>query len=299
MVTVALAAVSLAMQTAPTWSDPPQVEGLDGAEVRTVEAGQDGSVWMSVRGRGLLRIKGGETSWITAADGLASDGIADLHEDSNGDLWAAGFGGYSVFDGTGWVPHNEFGGLEPRVVFRVYEEEDSGAVWLAGVGGAGRLSSGSWSVLRPTDGLPHQVVHGVVVDRAGVAWLACRTGLARVEDGEVTVLFAGTNFRTALAGPDGRLWFGTSEGVYQWDGVSWTRYLEDETVYPVLVSREGTIWAGSESAGILRFDGESWDPIELPPRIRGAEVFDLSQAPDGSIWVATSAGPGRYFPAED
>ena len=92
---------------------------------------------------------------------------------------------------------------------------------------------------------------------------------------------------------DGTLWFGTSDGVYAWDGSSWARHLKGRTVYPRLVSDQGAIWAGSASSGVYRRADVGWQSIALPERLQGAEVFDLAQDADGSIWLATSAGLGR------
>ena len=113
----------------------------------------------------------------------------------------------------------------------------------------------------------------------------------------VEVQFPGVNFRSALQGPNGVLWFGTSDGIYAWDGSSWTHHLEGTTVYVRLVTAAGVIWAGSAGAGVFRNEEGEWEPVDLPQRLLGAEVFDLAEGPDGSIWVATSAGVGRLSPA--
>ena len=267
------------------------------AEVRAIEVAAGGDLWFSVRGQGLARLRSGEISWVTVDDGLASAGVADLLEDRHGRLWAVGLGGFSVFDGDRWRARDGFADLQPRVIFDVYEEPDSDAIWLAASGGAGRLEDGVWTVLRTSDGLPHPVVHAVVVDARGAVWLACRTGLARIEAGVVEVQFPGVNFRSALQGPNGVLWFGTSDGIYAWDGSSWTHHLEGTTVYVRLVTAAGVIWAGSAGAGVFRNEEGEWEPVDLPQRLLGAEVFDLAEGPDGSIWVATSAGVGRLSPA--
>ncbi len=293
-----LAAIALSSQASATWHAPPAIVGLSGAEVRAVEVGSDGSVWLAVRSRGLARLRGTDVEWVGTDDGLVSDGVASLHEDGAGRLWAAGLGGFSLLTEGRWVPHRTVGSLQPRVVFDVYEETRTGSIWLATNGGAGRQTVNGWQVLQPSDGLPHAVVHAVVVDRDGVAWLACRRGLARVENEVVSVFFPEVNFRSALVDIDGTVWFGTPQGVYAWDGSSWTRHLEGQAVFPLLLSETGSIWAGALESGLLRYDDNRWSTIGLPENLRGAEIFDLSEGADGSIWVATSAGAARYDPGE-
>jgi ligand-binding sensor domain-containing protein len=279
------------------WAATPVPAGLDTLEVRTLEVGRDGTLWMGVRDRALGRLDpDGTLTWTTQAQGLMSDGVADVMEDTQGRLWVAGFGGIAVRAGAGWEALSSFGGLTPRVVFSVYEEPEGGAIWLGAVGGAARLVDGRWSIYTEADGLPHRVVHAVVVDRDGVAWLACRTGLARVSGEEIEVLFPELNIRAALAGPDGTPWFGTSDGVYHWDGSAWRHFLEGKTVYPSLVASDGALWAGSAADGLFRFDGAAWHPVELPARQRGAEVFDVAEGPGGEIWVGTARGLVRLTP---
>ena len=284
-------------QLGAAWEEGPVPPALAAGEAQAIETSSSGDVWISVRGQGLAHLHEGEITWVTTGDGLVSSGIADVLLDRSGRLWAVGQGGFSLFDGSRWETQREFGGLRPRVIFSVYEEGSADTIWLATNGGVGRLADGDWTLLRVSDGLPHPVVHDVVVDGEGAAWLACRTGVARVKDGEMSVHFRDTNFRTALAGPDGTLWFGTSNGIYEWNGSTWTTHLEGRTLYTKLVTAGGEIWAGSAAAGVFRYAGREWEAVLLPRRLQEAEVFDLAEGADGTIWLATSAGVGRLVPA--
>jgi ligand-binding sensor domain-containing protein len=213
--------------------------------------------------------------------------------DESGRVWAVGLGGYSVRDSDGWRGSPEVASLRPRVVYTVREDPRSGAVWLSTNVGAGRLLDGEWTVTDTADGLPHPVVHASLTGADGVTWHACRAGLARVVGGEVEVFFPETNFRSILEGPTGKLWVGSSEGVFRWDGETWARMLGGRTVYPRSVSSDGTIWAGSAASGVFRYSDGEWTAVELPSSLRGAEVFDVAEGPDGSIWLATSKGAYR------
>jgi len=265
-------------------------------EARTVEATADSALWFGVRNQGVARFRSDELRWFTEADGLHSVGVADLTVTKAGTLWAAGQGGVSRFDGQQWIGQNRLGSVQPRVVFNIHEEAASGALWMATDQGAVRLDNSLWAVTRASDGLPHNVVHGVVTLPDGTAWFACRTGVARMTEGEIQTFFAGTNFRTAI--PDGRggAWFGTSDGAYHWDGTDWTTGLEGHTIYPKIVAMDGTVWAGSAGAGLFRWVAGQWRAVTLPDRLHGAEIFDVAEAPDGAIWLATSHGVARLVP---
>ncbi len=282
-----------AVQAGLSLTELPSPAELSSVEVRAVEAGRDGSMWFSVRDVGLARLYGGRVELFTSAHGLMSNGIADILEDRHGTLWAVGRSGYSILDSLGWSASSEVGGLQTSLVFGVYEDLPTESVWLAANGGVARLTAGAWSVVRPRDGLPHVVAHDVVVDHEGTIWVACRTGVARIRDGEISVYFPELNVRSALIGPDGGLWFGTSDGVLSWNGTSWSRHLRGITVYPKLVTRDGVVWAGSAHAGVFRYEGGSWHGVQLPLRLARAEIFDIAEDGEGTIWLATSLGAVR------
>ena len=281
------------LQTSTTWVEAPTPADLAEVEIRSVVVEADGSVWFGVRDRGLAHFDGARVRWVSQSDGLVSTGVSDLLIDRAGDLWASGLGGYSVLREGRWRSSARLGSLAPRVVYSLGEDSRSGAIWMSGNVGAGRLLEGRWQVFDSSAGLPHMVVHAAHSDARGATWFACRTGLARLEGAELEVMFPTTNFRSIVEGPDGRLWFGTSDGVLSWDGTSWTHELRGRPVYPRLVASDGSIWAGSASTGAFRYADGAWAAVELPEAFAGAEVFDLDEGTDGSIWIATAVGALR------
>lgn len=279
-----------------SWSYLTVEDGLPAPEVRAILASSDGGVWLGFRDHGLARLRGEAIEVLTTADGLVSNGIADLHEDVYGRLWAAGFLGFSVDKGGSWNARTSFGSVEPRVVFAVHEDIASRSVWLAGSGGAGRLREGEWSTFGPDDGLPHAVVHDVEVDGDGAVWFACRRGLARMKDGKVVVFRPDLNFRSIVEGGDGRLWFGTSDGVYEFDGSTWRHHLSGRTVSPVATGEAGEIWASSEGEGAFRYAEGEWRRLTMADGLPSDVVYDIDRGPDGALWFATDAGAARYMP---
>jgi ligand-binding sensor domain-containing protein len=274
------------MQAAGGWIAGPGPEALAGFEVRAVEVAPDGAVWFAVRDRGLARLVEGKVTWI--ADAGLPTGVADLAM-IEGAIWATGLGGASVLGPDGFRREVSFGSLTPRVVFST-ARGGAGERWVATSAGAARRLNGAWTVLTAADGLPHAVVHQVIVDPEGVAWILCRNGLARWDGTTLEVVREGLNFRSAVIGPDGRPWFGTTDGVQRRSASGWTRDLAGLTIFPRWVAPDGTVWAGSGEAGVFRYDGSEWRAEALPEAFTGAEVFDVTGAADGTIWVATAVG---------
>ena len=293
LMTLALAvSTGLPAGASAQWYVPGDDMGLGGSEVRAVDVAEDGTVWLGVRDRGLARLRGGELEWVS--DDALPDGIAEVYEDRAGRLWIAGVGGIAVLERGGWTAHHRLGRITPRVVFGIHEDARSGTIWAAASGGTGALTSDGWRTIGVEDGLPHSVVHAVVVDSAGAVWLSCRRGLARVHHGGVTVFHPEVNFRSAAVDETGTPWFGTSDGIFSWENGSLRRHREGRPTFPIVADARGSIWAGAPGAGLVRLRDDRWADIPLPGPLQGAEVFDLAAAPDGSIWVATAAGVARF-----
>ena len=264
------------------------------AEVRTLRLTSDGRMGFGVTGHGLGVLEDGRFRWVRGEGTPPQRGVADIHEDVTGRIWAVGPGGAHVLDDDGWAAVSWMGGLEPTVVFGVSNDARRRMVWLATNRGAARVQEDRWATYTPEDGLPHAVVHDVVTDGKGEAWFLTRTGVARrAGEGRLEVHREDLNFHSAVVDADGVVWFGTNDGVHRYLDGEWVGELDGVVAYPKLVTADGSIWAGSFKSGVFRRHRGEWHSVALPKRVRGWEVYDLTEAADGSIWVATAAGVVR------
>ena len=107
----------------------------------------------------------------------------------------------------------------------------------------------------------------------------------------------GLGLQCMVEGRDGKMWFGTSRGVWRYDGLNWTAYTREDApfgalVFCLLAARDGGVYAGT-SEGISRFWEGRWSRVfpaegELP-----WPIWDLLEASDGSLWAGTSWGALR------
>jgi hypothetical protein len=98
---------------------------------------------------------------------------------------------------------------------------------------------------------------------------------------------------TALAqAPDGTLWIGTEGGLFSFDGITFTAFqsppgqpqLPAGAIRSVAVSRDGAVWVGMHVLGMARIANGRVDLSDTADGDRFAQVKDLQQAPDGTIW---------------
>ncbi len=159
-------------------------------------AGKDDTIWAGTLGKGLWSVRHGAARQFTTADGLASNGIRSLFEDSDGVLWIGTFGG-----GLNALRNGKFEAFTAKdglLSNNVNHVIDAGEyLWLSTTRGICRLEK---SQLR--DFAAHRTPRLTPVNYG-------------VEDGLRSAQWAPGNFVAGggIQSSDGRLWFPTSKGL--------------------------------------------------------------------------------------
>ncbi|MGE0103668.1 MAG: two-component regulator propeller domain-containing protein [Blastocatellales bacterium] len=107
----------------------------------------------------------------------------------------------------------------------------------------------------------------------------------------------------------GLMWFGTMDGLYRYDGYSFTLYrhdprdagsLSDNDIRALFLDREGQLWAGTRKAGLNRFDYLTerftrfkHDPAN-PDSLSGDIVLAIHEDRSGKLWIGTYGGLDLY-----
>jgi signal transduction histidine kinase/ligand-binding sensor domain-containing protein len=178
------------------------------AGIVTLCASRDGALWAGTYGKGLWRIEpaksesgeGDSRRIYTTADGLSSDRIRSLYEDSDGTLWIATFGGgLDALHNGRIVSYTEKDGLLSDNIAKI--EDDGESLWLSTTRGICRIekqqlrdfAAGKRKTLAP---LNYGVEDGLRSAQCAPAYPV-----------------GGGGSRTS----DGRLWFTTSRGLAVFD----------------------------------------------------------------------------------
>ncbi len=112
----------------------------------------------------------------------------------------------------------------------------------------------------------------------------------------------------------GFMWFGTRDGLNKYDGYTFTVYkpepnnpysLSDNTITALLESRDGSIWIGTGSGGLNRYDRRldrfiryQYDPAD-PGSISSDHIQALFLDRAGQLWIGTSGGGLNRFDKEN
>lgn len=206
-------------------------------------------------------------------------------------------------------------------------QDKEGNLWFTTTGeGAYRYDGKSFIQFTVKDGLNSNYVWSVLEDKAGRIWFGTAEGICCYEGGKISTipitgnnridLYAGTAGDTNSPGRNevfsimqdksGIIWFGTTAGVYCYDGKSFTRFLGDysilnknrlslKNIQCMLQDKNGNIWFGSGPhafEGICLYDGKSL--TNFKPKGEGW-IRNILEDKNGNIWFGTrSFGACRY-----
>ena len=114
----------------------------------------------------------------------------------------------------------------------------------------------------------------------------------------------------------GNMWFATTkEGVFKYDGVSFTNFTVEDglcanEVWVILEDKDGILWFGTAN-GLCKYDGNTFQNIPIPednntsdwlekgfPIINPNSVTSIIQDRDGVFWIGSNGGGAyRYDPS--
>jgi diguanylate cyclase (GGDEF)-like protein/PAS domain S-box-containing protein len=179
--------------------DPRGIRGVPDADVRSLLAARDGSLWIGTAHAGLVRYSPADQRWQAwrreAADGvhggLSDDRVLALLEDHAGRIWAGNLNGLNLIDpvqGSVRVFRNDPAdphSLVASLVRTLYETAE-GELWIGTQAGLARLDAlddagARFSRWLPRDGLPSGTVYAIASDRQGRLWLSSNRGIASLE----------------------------------------------------------------------------------------------------------------------
>jgi ligand-binding sensor domain-containing protein/signal transduction histidine kinase len=196
-----------------------------------------GVVWAGTGAGTLHRFGGGPDRVWARAEGLSGAPLTVLLADGGGGLWVGTRAG-TLFHWNASAPS-----LAPVPLTRAWKDKSilalhqdlDGRLWLGSEGGGlGCLAGGRFRCWNTNQGLPEEVISGIVQDNRGNLWLeagkgVCQIGaeslkaaLARPVPLEAKVVFesdgkanrgAALGWPRAVRSAEGLLWFATASGV--------------------------------------------------------------------------------------
>jgi ligand-binding sensor domain-containing protein/signal transduction histidine kinase len=188
--------------------DPSNPGSLSDNQIRSIYRDRFGALWVGTFGGGLNKLEKEKKGFIhyrhdpTDSTSLSSDYVYCIYQDRSGTLWVGTFGaglnrlvlpGASSLGKNGGVHHQReqfvryvHDPSDPRSlgenrVLSIYEDR-AGTLW-AGTAGGGLnrfdRANGQFTRITEKDGLPSDMVYGILEDDYGNLWLSTNNGLTK------------------------------------------------------------------------------------------------------------------------
>ncbi|HXS93965.1 MAG TPA: two-component regulator propeller domain-containing protein [Candidatus Limnocylindrales bacterium] len=97
--------------------------------------------------------------------------------------------------------------------------------------------------------------------------------------------------------PDQYLWIGTSGGLVRFDGAGFvvfdrdnTPAIRDNSIFCLTVSRDGSLWAGTDGAGLVRYKNGQFRAYGAAQGLTNDFVRAVFETRDGVLWAGTDDG---------
>ncbi len=260
------------------------VDSQIGAYVVEIFQDSKDNIWFGTLEKGVAKFDGNTLKYLTTKEGLPSNRITSVIEDSIGNLWFGTGEGVSKFDGKIFTNYSEKDGLCSNMVSNIFIDSKEN-FWI-----------GTWGGVCKFD--------GTIFERFSIPY-------AKVE----TIINPDTkNWITAISeDSDGNIWFGRDGyGASKFDGNSFVHFttkegLNSNNVQSILEDNAGNVWIGTRVAekdnpdvekrsgngGLNKYDGQKFAHF---PGIKGLsdnDVYGIYKDHSNDLWMSTT-GSGVY-----
>lgn len=300
--------------------------------VQCIYQDKAGNLWFGTSENGLYKYDGTTFSRFLMADGLNSNGIYTIIQDTDGIFWIATEAGLCLYDGKKItevkipLPNNLPPNKNPVYANShwVYDilQSKNGKIWLATIDGVyiyngnskkgGQESFTLFPISDSANGFltSNDKVERILEDREGNIWMGGRTnkGVYRYDGTSLTKFELEQLFQKGptpkphnwawpqFQDKNGHIWFSNWGGAYRYDGISFTSYTAKDglpgIVTRIIEDKKGNIWLGGD--GLTRYDGKSFTVFAAKSGLSNPGVWSILDADNGNLWVGTR-GTGLYL----
>jgi len=238
------------------------------AGVVEMAADRHGRFWVARNGK-VSELRHGELVPLQFDGQVTNDFVQGISPATGGGLWIVVDGRIRKWEGGAWAADRGAAIWGPSPLVSFSELRDG--VLAAGTSGSGLLlipPSGEMLHFGRTNGLSHDWVRCLCEDREGNLWAGTGTGLNMLRQGNAL----------AVSPPDA------------WQG---------RAVLSVTTARDGSLWVGTEGAGLYRMRGGEWSRFSYDNSgLNNPFVWSVVEDDAGDVWAGTWGG-GVYLWREE
>jgi signal transduction histidine kinase/DNA-binding response OmpR family regulator len=253
--------------------------------IRTIYEDKNGILWIGTQGGGLYKFN--RATKLFSPIGFRTH-IMQIYEDHLGVLWIAAYTGLKKLDRvtekytTYWHNSADPNSISSDKVISI-QEDKKGRLWFGTIGGGlnkFNRGTGKFKSYTGKNGLPNDVIQGILEDEQGNLWLSTNNGLSKFNP--ETESFRNYDVNDGLSGnqfypgacyraKDGEMFFGGTKGLNSF----YPDQLQDNKHIPEIVITDFQIFNKSVPVHPVN-DGEKHIGYSLPKPIYLMNELELS-----------------------
>ncbi|QMV17958.1 hypothetical protein GOB94_04065 [Granulicella sp. 5B5] len=282
------------------------VDGSANSSVNALALAGHGGLWIGTD-NGLELWDGSRLIRPPSLASIAKLQVLALTRDRQGNLWAGTNHGLLRITPALDVS-TEFLQNEPTAeITAVYEDRD-GSLWFGGPRGIERLRDGMFTQYSAARGSPSRDEGPIYVDEEGRTWFAPVSGglwwLKDGRTGRITLDGLGNDVVYSISGGGGELWLGRQQGgltelaqrgnTFVAHTFTHADGLAQNSVFSVHRNRDGTVWAGTVSAGLSVLKQGRFTNYSVANVLESNAIFSITEGFDGTMWIAAPGGVASF-----
>jgi ligand-binding sensor domain-containing protein/signal transduction histidine kinase len=234
---------------------------MQNSQVLSLMEDRNKNLWVGTS-KGLIKHSSSGSEWISLATDGGETAVTALIQDREGDIWFGAGTTLERLEGAGIVPVS-YGYPSTQSQFGPLYVDSAGRVWFADLHkGLYWMQDGKIHAVSD-DGLADDEVYSIDGNGADV-WIGRRNGglsRLRMKEGKIGI----------------RTWT-TRDG------------LAENSVYAVRVAPDGTIWAGTLTAGLSQLWGDQFRNFSEKDGLPSDAVSAIEFGPHGQVLIGTADG---------
>lgn len=286
--------------------------GLSIKQVSGLLFDDEGSLWLSTKKAGLIRLKQGNIKNIASMDGLTSDRVNVVARKKNNYFIGTDDGSINVYN-NGKVSTKYFGEKFHNAGIRDFMFESNGDCWVISYEGALKISGNKSILFNINNGLPANELRRIFKDSKGQIWLGSRVaGLIKFNqiDNKNHTIYDKTNGLSSNyifsieEDKKGNLVVGTNAGglsILDENGsIKAYHITEDDSgilIFNTFIDEHNVIFVCT-NIGLFAFRNEQFKKIEFNENLQFDTFFDLVADEMGGYWLTSNNGVLKIKKAE-
>ena len=282
--------------------NPVNTPALDDLRVISLFEDPRGVLWIGHETGAITLYRGGHFESPAPATAPISDAVA-IGSDETGQIWVLRGSGAADAIETGKRARSLVGPGVPQTM--LWSRNARGEIWVVENGQAARLLNGAWVRLRPDHAGASEYVIAATASADGGVWLFRDGHIRKYIDNRLiedrgNILPDMQYISCSLELSDGTLAIGTVEaGLYLVFRGGKTVHLDRASGLPqnwvrfLFQDREGNVWFGSGSSGLVSIHPTAFSKLTAPDQWGGRTVLSVAAGRHGGLWVGTE-GAGLY-----